>query len=299
MADFDASVVSRVWRRQSLWSEAAQAAKRRIVRARRGLAVLTVIGAVAGTAAARLAGVAPAAGRALAIVAAVALLLAPVVARWASRDAVRAWTRLRSVSEALKAEVYRYLAGTAPFAGTDRDAVLLRRFDRLLDDAGDLAGHTLDVAPAERPLPPVSDVASYRAERVRRQVDDYLLPAARRAGRAAARIGYAAVALTVVAALLSATAGVLGDGLGLTAWVGVAAAVTTALTGYAATQRYEQQQIEYAHAADQLTRLCLTREAGQGWADDDVFVAEAERILALSNEGWMAKMIEDDGTAQS
>lgn len=298
VADFDASAVRRVWRRQSQWSQAAEAAKRRIVRARRALVALTVTAAVAGTAAARLADAAPVAGRALAIVAAAALLLVPLVSRWSASEAVRTWTRLRAVSEALKAEVYRYLAGVAPFAGADRDAVLLRRLDRLMDDAGDLVGLTLEHAPADRPLPPVADVPSYLAERVCRQVDDYLLPAARQAGRAAARLGYAAVALSVVAALLSAAAGVLGDALGLTAWVGVAAAVTTALTGYGVAQRYAQQQLEYARAADQLTRLSATRETGQGWADDDAFVAEAERIIAQSNEAWMAKMIEEDGAAQ-
>ncbi|MEU3456595.1 DUF4231 domain-containing protein [Micromonospora sp. NPDC006766] len=299
MVDFDAlACVSSVWQRQSVWSGAARNAKRRITLARGAVAALTVTAAVAGTAAARLAGAAPLAGRALALVAAVALLLVPLATRRASREAVRIWTRLRSVSEALKAEVYQYLAGTGPFTGTDRDAVLLRRFNRLMDDAGDLLAVTLDVAPADRPLPLVTDPATYLAERVRREVDDYYLPAAHRAGRAAARIGYAVTTLTVVAALLLAVVGVFGDGLGLTAWVGVAASVTTALIGYATAQRYEQQQIEYARTADQLTRLRLTRERGLGWTDDDAFVAEAERIISLSNEGWMAKMIEEDGVVR-
>ncbi|MFJ6194483.1 DUF4231 domain-containing protein [Micromonospora sp. NPDC092111] len=299
MPDIDESPAAvQVWRGQSVWSQAARAAKDRITLGRRTVAALTVTAAVAGTGAARLAGSAPAAGRALAIVAAAAFLLVPVTGRWASRDAVGVWTRLRSVSEALKAELHRYLARTAPFAGADRDAVLLRRQDLLLDAAGDLVGHTLDVAPVERALPPVADLPSYLAERVRRQVDDYYLPAARRAGRAAARIGRAATGLTVLAALLSAVAGVLGDGLGLTAWVGVAAAVTTALAGYGAAQRYEQQQIEYARTADQLTRLRVTRESGLGWTDDDAFVDEAERIISLSNAAWMAKMVEEDGAAQ-
>jgi hypothetical protein len=299
VVDFDVpTVVSRVWQRQNAWSLAAQTAKRRIALARGAVAALTVTAAVAGTAAARLAGAAPLAGRALAIVAAAALLLVPVANRWASRDAVRTWTQLRSVSEALKAEVHQYLAGAAPFAGADRDAVLLRRFDRLMDDASDLLAVTLDVVPDDRPLPPVSDVATYVVQRVRRQVDDYYLPAARRAGRAAARVGYAVTVLTVVAALLFAVVGVFGDGLGLTAWVGVVASVTTALIGYAAAQRYEQQQIEYARAADQLNRLWLTRKSGSGWVDDDAFVAEVERIISRTNEGWMAKMVEEDGLAQ-
>ncbi|MFG3422999.1 DUF4231 domain-containing protein [Micromonospora sp. NPDC049460] len=299
MANFDTSpVVETVWQRQAAWSRAAVGAKRVITRARLAVAALTVGAAVCGTLANQLGQTHRGAGRALAIVAAAALLLVPVAARWAGRDAVHAWARLRSVSEALKADVHRYLAGVAPFGGADRDAVLLGRLDALMDDAGDLVGRTLDAPPAARPLPAVSDVATYLTERLRRQVDDYYLPGARRTARAARRIRYATTALTVAAALMSATVGVLGDNLGLTAWIGVAAAVTTALVGYGSAQQYEHHQIEYARTADQLTRLRVAREAGRGWTDDDAFVAETERIISLSNEGWMAKMIEQDGAAQ-
>ncbi|WP_328347289.1 DUF4231 domain-containing protein [Micromonospora sp. NBC_00421] len=299
MPDIDGSLAAaQVWRAQGVWSQAAQRAKRRITRGRRLVAAFTATAAVAGTASARLAEPAPTVGRALALVAAASLLLVPVVGRWASRDAVATWTRLRAISEASKAELHRYLARVTPYADDDADAVLLRRYDLLLAYGGDLVGPTLDIVPADRPLPAVSDVPSYLVERVQRQVDGYYLPAARKAGRAAARIGRAATALTVLAALLSAVAGVLGDGLGLTAWVGVVAVVTTALVGYGAAQRYEQQHLEYARTADQLTRLRLTRATGLGWTDDDAFVAEAERIIAQSNAAWMAKMVEEDGAAQ-
>ncbi|KWV31986.1 DUF4231 domain-containing protein [Micromonospora rifamycinica] len=299
MPDIDGTLAAtQVWRRQALWSQAAERVKRRITRGRRLVAALTAVAAVAGTAAAMLATAAPAAGRVLAIVAGASLLLVPVAGRWSSRGAVATWTRLRAVSEASKAELYRYLARAAPYADADADAVLLRRYDLLMADAGDLVGQTLDDPPADRPLPAVTDVPSYLVERVQRQVDGYYLPAARRSGRSAARIGRTATVLTVLVALLSAVTGVLGDGLGLTAWVGVATVVTTALVGYGAAQRYEQQHLEYARTADQLTRLRLTRAAGHGWSDDDALVAEAERIIAHSNAAWMAKMIEEDGAAQ-
>ncbi|MEU5940595.1 DUF4231 domain-containing protein [Micromonospora sp. NPDC047548] len=299
MANFDASAaVTMVWQRQGVWSQAAGAERRRVVRARRTVAGLTVGAAVAGSLATQLGDPHRTVSRCLAILAAAALLLVPVAARWTSRESVHAWTRLRSVSEALKADVHRYLAGVAPFGGADRDRVLLRRADTLLDDAGDLVGRTVGVAPVVRPLPDIRDVPSYLAGRVRRQVEGYYAPTAKRMARLAARVRYAATAVTVAGALLAATVGVLGDGLGLTAWLGVAATVTTALVGYSAAQQYEHQQIEFARTADQLTRLCVTRESGQGWTDDDAFVAEAERIISLSNEGWMAKMIEEDGAAQ-
>ncbi|MEU8299050.1 DUF4231 domain-containing protein [Micromonospora sp. NPDC048909] len=285
-----------VWHQQSVWSRAATVAKRRIVRGRRALAGLTVVAAVAGTAASQLDGVYQPASRTLAVLAGAALALVPVVARSTAREAVHAWARLRSVSESLKAELYRYLARVAPFVGPDRDAVLLRRLDTLLDDAGDLAGLVVDVEPAERPLPAVSDVPSYLTHRLVGQVEGYYLPGARQMARRATRIRTATTALTAAGAVLSAVVGVLGDGLGLAAWVGVVATVTTALVGYGAAQQFEHQQIEYARTADQLSRLALIRREGHGWTDDAAFVAEVERIISLSNEAWMARTLEEDGS---
>ncbi|MET7750346.1 hypothetical protein [Micromonospora sp. NPDC005367] len=60
------------------------------------------------------------------------------------------------MSEALKAGVYRYLAREAPFSGEERDVVLLRRLDALLDDAGDLVGLRVDLPLVGRPLPTVT-----------------------------------------------------------------------------------------------------------------------------------------------
>ncbi|MGN9777993.1 DUF4231 domain-containing protein [Micromonospora sp. H33] len=289
------AVLETVWQQQGVWSRAADAARRRIVRGRRLVAGLTVVAAVAGTAAAQLDTVHLAASRALAIAAAAALGLVPLAARSTAREPVQVWARLRAVAESLKAEVHRHLAGVAPYRGSDRDAVLLSRVDAILDEVGDLVGHTVDVAPEARPLPAVSDVSSYLAERVNRQVERYYLPEARRTGAAARRIRVVTTGLTAAGALISAVVGVLGDGLGLAAWVGVVATVTTAVVGYGAAQQYEQHQIEYARSADQLIRLLRARRDGDGWTDDDAVVAEAERLIALSNEAWMARTLEEDG----
>ncbi|MER7445203.1 DUF4231 domain-containing protein [Micromonospora avicenniae] len=298
MTDVDASTaVDAVWQQQGVWSRAAGHAQRRIVQGRQAVAGLTIVAAVAGTAAAQLGGVQAGAGRALAVLAGVALALVPVAARSTGREAVQAWTRLRSVSEALKADVYRYLARVAPFSGEERDVVLLRRLDAMLDDAGDLVGLTVDLPLVRRPLPTVTGVDSYLTHRLAQQVEAYYLPGARRMARRAARIRTATNVLTIAGAILSGVVGVLGDGLGLASWVGVVATVTTALVGYGAAQQFEAHQLEYARTADQLSRLGRSRRDGVGWTDDDAFVAETERIISLSNDAWMARTIEEDGTA--
>src|SRR4051812_17457421 len=103
-----ASAATVAWSRQSVWSQAANQAKRLIVRARLTVLGLTVVGAVMGTASAQTAGGSPAVARILAGVATVALGLVPLTAKGTSRERIQAWTRTRSVSEALKTDLYLY-----------------------------------------------------------------------------------------------------------------------------------------------------------------------------------------------
>jgi len=100
-------------------------------------------------------------------------------------------------------------------------------------------------------------------------------------------------ALSGTAAVLTAVAGVLG-GAWVTAWIGVATTVTSALIGYGAAQRYEYQQLEFVRTAGQLERLRTGWLRGQGHTDDDAFVAESEQIISISNEGWMARVANED-----
>jgi hypothetical protein len=285
--------VSTVWDRQSVWSQAANQAKWRIGRSRVWVLVLTVAAAVLGTVSAQIAGSASVAAKVLAVAAAAALGLAPIVARGAGRERLQAWTRLRSVSEALKADVYRYLAGAPPFHDPDRDGVMLRRLDERIVDADDILSYTTGIDPVKRDLPPVDDVASYLLHRLDAQLNSYYLPAARRMATRAARIRRVTTILFGTAAVLSAVVGVLGNSA-LTAWIGVVTTVTTAVTGYGAAQRYEYQQLEFVRTANQLERLRAARLSGQAYLDDGEFVAECERIISISNEGWMARVVREE-----
>jgi hypothetical protein len=285
-----------VWQRQNVWSQAAGRAKRDLARRRAWVLGLTVAAAALGTLSAQLRDSAPPASTVLAIGAAVALALAPFLATRSGHGAVQAWTRMRAVAESLKADVYRYLAGVAPFDGADRDAVLLRRLDLSEQDTDTLVLRLDELTPAPRPRPPVHDVASYLAHRVDEQVTNYYRPAARQMARRAARLRRITVVLSGSAAALAAVAGVAGGAVVL-AWVGVLTTVVTALTTYAATQRYETQQLEFSRTASQLERLRVGWMAGDAAADHTIVTA-SERIISISNAGWMAELIgQDTGTA--
>jgi hypothetical protein len=283
-----------VWERQSVWSQAAGRAKRSLTRYRAWVLGLTVLAAVLGTLSAQLAKPAPTTSKVLAIGAAIALAVAPLLVSRSGRDAVQAWTHLRSVAESLKADVYRYLAGVSPFAGPDSDETLLRRLERSEKDAGPLALRLDDLAPAPRSLPPVRDVASYLAHRVDEQVTDYYRPAARQMARRAARLRRATTILAGASAALAAVAGIVG-GAPVLAWVGVLTTVVTTLATYGATQRYEAQQLEFSRTASQLERLRAGWTAGDA-AADDALVSETERIISISNAGWMAELLGQDAS---
>jgi hypothetical protein len=95
-------LVMELWREQSLWSRTADRMKKRIESARRVALVLVVVVAVLATTAGALAGLVPVLAAAAAVGAAVLRVLRPA---W-SGARLRDWTRARSVSEALKSDVY-------------------------------------------------------------------------------------------------------------------------------------------------------------------------------------------------
>ncbi|WP_372666411.1 DUF4231 domain-containing protein [Amycolatopsis kentuckyensis] len=276
--------IALLWDRQSVWSQAANRLKIRISRARVLVLVLTVAGAVFGAASASLT---QSAARVCAAVAAVALALAAVAARGTASGIVRDWTRARSVSESLKSDVYTYLAGAGAFRGPDRDEAALRELTETSALAGDLLRHTTGVVPTPRDLPPVRDVETYTTVRVRGQLDDYyrpksLLMAARVRLAQRCETGLAAAA-AILASLAAAFPGILAA-----AWVGVLTTVTTAITAHASAARYAYQQVEFTRTADELERLLAERRTNR--TSDDRFVAEAERVISIQNEGWMAKL---------
>lgn len=282
--------VTLLWRRQSVWSQAANRLKARLGRARTTALALTIAGAVLGTASAELLGAAAVPGRILAACSCVALALASYVIASAGPQVVRDWTRARSVSEALKADVYCYLAGAGPFRGEDREATALRRLEELTEPAGDLLKHVAAIEPVARELPPVHDVESYAKVRVLGQLEEYYRPKARTmAGRVSwgrrveVGLGALAAALGAVVAVFPAAA--------VSAWIGVVTTVATAITAHVAAGRYEHQQIEFTRTADELERLLARRP---GHLDDDAFVQACERVISIENEGWMAKLGMDD-----
>jgi hypothetical protein len=291
------NLVDSVWEHQSVWSQTANLLKARIDRMRATMLALAVASAVLTTLATQTATLSTAVGRVLALSAGITVGLVPVVRSRLGRDAVSRWTRARAVSEELKAECYRFLAGVAPYRGPDRQALLAERTRRVQDAAVDLVVDTAGVAAVKRDVPPVTDVASYVDHRIVPQIRWYQ-GRSNRLARRLARARQLELGLAVVGVLLAATASTWRAG-DIAAWVAVVTTLTAALSSHVAASRWEYQLVEYLRTAEELNRIRegWVAEHATGRATDDEsadrLVEHCEHVVSIQNDGWMAKWTAD------
>lgn len=282
------SVVQGLWDCQSVWSQTADHAKRTIGRARATALTLGAAAAVAGTAAAQLLPHYEEAGSALAFLAAAAVGLVPLASRSTGPQQLRDWTRLRSLSEELKSEIYTYLARVAPYRDEDAPQILRDRAERLLTHVSDLAAGTHAFRPRQRPLPAVTDVGSYLELRVTGQVERYYRPRAVHMRRRSTQVRRLELMLAGTAAVLGAVSGAFRADWAAT-WVATITTVSAALIAHAAASRYAYQEVEFCRTAAELERLGNRHTGDPNPATDDALVMQCEQVIAIQNEGWMAK----------
>jgi hypothetical protein len=278
-------VVGGAWQRQRRWSIAASNGRARLERWRRVNLILLVIGAILGAVAAQSSWPRGLTGTA-AGGAALALALAGIVQqRFLNPDEVARWTSARAASETLKAEVFRYRAGVAPYDDADRDSTLSAQVDAVQKKAAVLA-LDLQTTPADsKVLPEVTDFTSYVANRAKNQADWHRgkLPEHVQAAR---RIRYAELAATAVAALLGAIGAASGT-KGLTVWIGVATTIGAAFAAHLSATQRDKIAAGYAATADRLDLLIERLPAHPNAATRAQFVADVESTLAAQNETWL------------
>jgi SMODS and SLOG-associating 2TM effector domain 1/Protein of unknown function (DUF4231) len=276
------------WQRQSVWSQTANKLKTGPGRARTWQLVLTVAAAALALAGTQVKPASFPASLALSVLAAVALGAVGVLRGRTNKEQVQRWTRARSVSEAIKTEVFTYLTASGRYEAGDRDASLDAEMRRLEGEAGDLDRYTRGIEPVARPLPAVRDVDSYLQVRVRdSQLRDYYDKNSRALEDRIKWLKRAEIALALVAAALAAVASVSPS---VGAWAAVATTAAGAVTAFIASQRYEFLWIEYSRTASELRRLLNRRTAADGrQLSDSELVTECEQVISVQNQAWMAK----------
>jgi len=268
------------WREQRLWSEVADRLKADLRRKRSAALAFAIVGAALSTAGANV-GLSTTLGKTLAFVSAAGLGIAGLIQVWIGTKAVQDWTRARSVSEAIKSEVYLSLAG---FGAADVDAEVRK----VAGDADDLREHLVGLTPRTRPLPEVHDVESYLRERVGGQIDGFYTSGAVRLKSRLKLFRGIEAGLAVAGVLLGAAAGTWElDAIAV--WVPVVTTIGAAVSAHAAAERYSFLLVEYQRTAEELRRIRERRGPAAGLTDEQL-VQRAEEIISIQNQGWMAKL---------
>lgn len=279
------------WAQQRTWSRTSDRLKKRLDLARKAALLLGVVTAVLAVAATQVMGDRPVLGQSLGAATAISAGLATLVQRGVTTDRIRSWTRTRSVSEALKTEVYSYLAGGTRYTDRDhRDRTLHRRSRDLANKVEGLLHLTVGTDPDDRPVPVVRNVDDYITHRVDQQIGAYYKPRAATYTCRARRLRGTATVLGAVAVVLS-TVATSFELPSVSAWVPVATTVGTAVVAHTAASRYDHLIIEFQRTAYRLELLKQDRACTPG--DDAKFIDDCEDAISVENQGWMARWNDD------
>jgi Protein of unknown function (DUF4231)/SMODS and SLOG-associating 2TM effector domain 1 len=225
------------WQQQSVWSQTADRLKAVPRQAWWLRLSLTVLAAALALMGGQLEPVSRPAAVALAVAAAMALAAVGLLRGRQNVEQVRRWTRARSVSEAIKTEVFLFLTRSGDYSGVDPEQRLDAVVQRFEKEAGDLQRYTRGVQPKNRPLPAVHDVDSYLIVRVRQlQLKGYYEPKARAVQQRLRVAKVVEVTLALLAAALAATTAISPN---VGAWAAVATTAVGAVAAHVAAERYE------------------------------------------------------------
>ncbi|MFD9223479.1 DUF4231 domain-containing protein [Streptomyces sp. NPDC060064] len=284
-------LISDSWAQQASWSTAANRQKRLIGRVRAAALLSGVLAALLGAAAAQ-AGPAHAVTAAwFAFGAAIAAGVVPLLNGQVGQRQIQDWTRLRSVSEAFKAEVYTCLAKAGPYREADASAVLHNALAAVRAEAVDLLHHVVDIpADSSRPLPDVHDLDSYVRVRVQGQIVGYYRPRALRMRGRLRSIRRAELSLGGLAVVLGAGSGAFHV-QSAAAWVAVVSTVSATVAAYSMAGKYEYQELEFLRTADELERLIAEWQLSGDRTEqaEDALVSRCEQVISVLNDTWMVK----------
>lgn len=293
-------IIKDAWRDQAVWSEAANRLKAELTAWRYRAAVAGVAGAFLETLAGALVGLGERwwwLRALLALAGAVVLAVVPYVLRTkASKEQVRAWVRVRSTSEALKEEIYRYLVAAQPFGRDAAPAELVERCQIIKDKVSDLAAHAY-VEPPNKKRPLELDADGYVEQRVNDQIENYYRPKGNDNAERARKLHDWEFGLGLLAVVMGAATGAVATtGLDWLAYLGPWVAVVTtaagAVTAHLAASRYDHAAMTYFATADRLTGLRNAWLADPDRLDPTrvaKLVDDCENAISTENEAWLAE----------
>ena len=279
------------WKRQGQWSATADELKREYVGWRKVVFAL----AIGASVAAALSVVIPlsALSKGLAAIAALCAALSPVIsAKKVGKEHLQSWTRARSVSEVLKASIYRYLVSRRD----DRVRLLNDEQEEALANVSDIVpsadGNEM---PARARLEDMS-VDDYIKHRVQAQAEGYYFKQARNNSKWAKALHGSYFVLMMIAAGIAASG--LLDASVAGHWTAVFTTLGASVLAYLSASKYEDLSIAYQATGNELLNLRnrwsarSDEERAKRNAIED-FVESCEAVISNQNQAWHAKLSEE------
>jgi len=294
-------IIKSAWREQAVWSATANSLKAELVKWRNFAAIAGVLGATLETLAASMAysdgnwlwlrGL-------VAISGAVVLAIIPFVLKTkASKEHVNDWIRARSISEALKETIYRYLIRAPPFKSESGPSDLIKKCQDLKNKVQDLCIFSASIEPQEKEHPLALTIDSYIECRVTDQIERYYIPKSRENARASKQFHNLEFGLSLLAVIMgtavSASVEAQFSGLlTLAPWIAVVTTASAAITAHIASSRYDHQARIFYSTADRLAGLRDEWLANPNRNDLNIineFVNNCEHAISTENESWLAE----------
>lgn len=274
--------LQRAWTTQQEFSATASKLGRRIRQGRSLNLWLLIAGALLG-AVSTLALLTGAATQWLSGIAAAVLAVAAVIQLQAiNKDRTELWISTRSTSESLKADIYRFLARVAPYAGADRVELLNRE---LADVRQQQAAFQPEPPKTDRQVPDIRDFDTYVSARAQQQATWH-----RRKSQTYSRknrpLRVLQLAVTLTGAILTSIAAAHPT-LALSSWMAAATTIAAALGAHLAASQYRQLATRFRHTALLLDDVIATEKtAALSPGGQARFVDQIEGILAAQNGNW-------------
>jgi hypothetical protein len=305
-------VLVTLWNRRLRWSKLASQVKRSLDASRIAALALSVTGALLETAAGTLLRNSSVWRPWCAGTGAVSLAIATfITTRFLTSERIRRWTRARSVSEAIKHQVYAFRAGTAPFSGGDALLVLQTAIQAIEANVLDLERYLAGTEISESPPPPPLGPDEYVKQRIFQQINNYYRPKARQFSKRLQQLRGIEIILGLTATVLASIATFLSTAAPLPAtvsvdyksdfssWVAVLTTTAGALAAHIAANRYEFIVMSYFATARRLEDLVNDWKARGSPAGSEPwthFVDACENAISVENESWMAKWAEQQSS---
>lgn len=287
------------WRRNRVWAATARGLKNHLVRWRKRVLFLTVLGALLGTLCQQSASwELPASwpewlSNALGYLSAVALALAAYCTKeMLAPSREQHWTRARSLAEALKSEIFKFRTRIAPYDADDHEPKLVALVTALQSKAADLRTAKLTPEQEVKGMPVgFLSVKDYIALRVREQIEQYYVP---RAEEHRTVVGRARIAEMVLGGIGACLGVIGGSGQEFAAgWIAVFGLIATAIAAHVYAGRHAHLVVIYQGTERRLDALAAEWEAGRKTDNDkdarERFVRACEEAISVENASWLAE----------